>query len=60
MMYSLTDLGLYLLTSAAMFRCNERAVDPEPSNALAQFLDRQYGDERIEKRWPNMIVTQDS
>ena len=48
-----------ILTSAAMVRYNVRAVYPEPANSFEQFLDRQYGDERIEARWPNMTVTQD-
>jgi len=45
------------LTGAAMLRYNTRAVRPEPANAFEAFLDRQYGDARIEERWPNMIVT---
>ncbi len=45
------------LTSAAMLRYSTRAVQPEPANAFEEFIDRQYGDERIERRWPNMIVT---
>ncbi len=44
------------LTGAAMLRYNTRAVRPQPANLFEQFLDRQYGDERIESRWPNMIV----
>ncbi len=46
-----------VLTSAAMLRYNTRAVRPEPGNAFETFLDQQYGDERIESRWPNMIAT---
>ncbi len=46
-----------ILTSAAMLRYNTRALQPEPANAFEEFLDRQYGDQRIESRWPNMIVT---
>jgi len=46
------------LTGAAMLRYNTRAAQPEPANAFEAFLDRQYGDERIEERWPNMIVTE--
>jgi len=45
------------LTSAAMIRYNTRSMRPEPANAFELFLDRQYGDGRIEARWPNMIVT---
>lgn len=47
-----------VLTSAAMLRYGTRAVQPEPANAFEEFIDRQYGDERIEARWPNMIVTE--
>lgn len=35
------------------------AVDPAPANAFEQFLDRQYSDDYIERRWTNMIVTGD-
>lgn len=45
-----------VLTGAAMLRYSTRAVRPEPANVLEQFLDAQYGDARIESRWPNMIV----
>ncbi len=45
------------LTCAAMFRYGGRAVQPEPANAFEEFLDSQYGDARMEERWPNMIVT---
>lgn len=45
------------LTGAAMLRYSARADHPAPANAFEEFLDRQYGDERIETRWPNMIVT---
>ena len=44
------------LTGAAMLRYNVRAVHPEPLGVFDQFLDRQYGDEFMEHRWPNMIV----
>ena len=45
------------LTCAAMFRYGGRAVQLEPANAFEEFLDSQYGDARMEERWPNMIVT---
>lgn len=45
-----------LLTSAAMLRYSTRAAQPEPANAFEEFLDWQYGDERMETRWPNMIA----
>lgn len=48
-----------MLTSMAMIRYNTRADRPEPANVLEEFLDRQYGDEHMERRWPNMI-TKDS
>ena len=47
-----------VLTSAAMLRYSTRAVHLEPSNAFEAFLDRHYGDEYIESRWPNMIVAE--
>ena len=46
-----------LLTSAAMLRYSARSAQPEPANAFEEFIDRQYGDARMEARWPNMIVT---
>ena len=46
-----------LLTSAAMLRYSTRPIQPEPANAFEEFIDRQYGDARMEARWPNMIVT---
>ena len=49
-----------LLTCAAMLRYNTRAVQPRPANAFEEFIDRQYGDGFMERRWPNMIVTEKS
>lgn len=46
-----------LLTSSAMLRYSTRPIQPEPANAFEEFIDRQYGDARMEARWPNMIVT---
>jgi len=46
-----------VLTCAAMVRYDTRAVRPQSANAFEEFLDRQYGDEMMEARWPNMIVT---
>ena len=46
-----------LLTGAAMLRYSARPVQPEPANAFEEFIDRQYPDQRMEERWPNMIVT---
>ena len=47
-----------LLTGAAMLRYNTRAVRPAPTGIVEQFLDSQYDDDYIERRWPNMIVTE--
>ena len=47
-----------LLTGAAMLRYNTRAIRPEPTGIVEQFLDSRYDDEYIERRWPNMIVTE--
>ena len=49
-----------VLTSTAMLRYNTRALRPEPANAFEEFIDRQYSDQHIETRWPNMIVTKSS
>lgn len=46
-----------LLTASAMLRYNARPLSPQPANAIEEFLDRQYDDDVIERRWPNMIVT---
>ena len=47
-----------LLTSAAMLRYTDRQTNPQPDNVIAQFLDTRYDDEYMEKRWPNMLVTE--
>ena len=46
-----------LLTAAAMIRYNTRAVRPEPDGIVEEFLDRNYDNAYMERRWPNMIVT---
>ena len=46
-----------LLTGAAMLRYNTRAVRPAATGVVEQFLDNRYDDDYIERRWPNMIVT---
>jgi len=46
-----------VLTCGAMLRYDSRAVRPEAANVFEEFLDNQYGDEFMEHRWPNMIVT---
>lgn len=47
-----------LLTGAAMLRYGARPVQPEPANSFEAFLDRRYDDAYVERRWPNMIVTE--
>lgn len=46
-----------LLTAAAMVRYNTRADRPEANGVVEAFLDWQYDDDYMEKRWPNMTVT---
>lgn len=40
-----------LLTMAVMSRCNERPADPAHSNILGEFIDRNYNDDFVGKRW---------
>ncbi len=47
-----------LLTGGAMLRYGARPAQPEPANTFEEFIDRQYPDQRMEERWPNMIVTE--
>jgi len=47
-----------VLTCGAMLRYHTRAERPAPANIFEEFLDDQYGDEFMEHRWPNMIVTE--
>ena len=47
-----------VLTSAAMLRYSARPAYPEPANRFEEFIDRQYDDAYMEKRWPNMISAQ--
>lgn len=46
-----------LLTSAAMIRYTERQTQTEPTGVIEQFLDSRYDDQWMERRWPNMVVT---
>lgn len=46
-----------MLTCAAMIRFDTRAQRPESGNVFEEFLDRQYDDDFMAHRWPNMIVT---
>ena len=45
-----------VVTSSAMLRYNSRTVRPEPSNTFEAFLDSQFDDSFMERRWPNMIA----
>lgn len=47
-----------VLTSAAMLRYSARPAYPEPANRFEEFIDRQYDDAYMERRWPNMISAQ--
>ena len=47
-----------LLTAGAMIRYTQRQTAPEAANAVERFLDARYDDAYMEKRWPNMKVTQ--
>lgn len=42
------------LTCLAMLRHEARLTQPQPANQMEEFLDRQYGDEFMNHRWPNM------
>ena len=47
-----------VLTGAAMIRYTARQTNTEPQNAIEQCLDGQYDDELVERRWPNMVITE--
>lgn len=47
-----------LLTAGAMCRYTERQTDPEPGNFIEEFLDESFDDALMEKRWPNMKITE--
>ncbi len=47
-----------ILTSGAMYRYTQRDTQPEPANIVEEYFDHYYGDERMEARWPNMVVTE--
>lgn len=42
------------LTCLAMLRCEARITAPQPANRLEEFLDGQYDDDFMTRRWPNM------
>ena len=45
------------LTSAAMLRYTDRQAGPVRTGIVETFLDERYPDSYMERRWPNMIVT---
>ena len=45
------------LTSAAMLRYTDRQSEPVRTGIVETFLDERYPDGYMERRWPNMIVT---
>lgn len=45
-----------LLTAGAMIRYTARQTHPEPGNVMEKFLDENYDDGWMEKRWPNMEI----
>lgn len=47
-----------LLTGGAMYRYTQRQTDPEPDNFVEAFLDESFDDDLMEKRWPNMKITE--
>lgn len=48
------------LTGMAMLRYNFRRAGYEAASDYDAFLDTNYTDERIEKRWPNMIIVEET
>ncbi len=47
-----------ILTSGVMIRYTERQIQPEPNNIIAEFIDANYYDAWMEKRWPNMRIVE--
>ena len=45
------------ITGFVMLRYNERQSDPNPSNALEELIDTNFGDDFVANRWQNMIDT---
>lgn len=45
-----------LLSAAVMVRYVERKALKEPETVIGTFIDSQYSDEFVEKRWPNMKI----
>lgn len=46
-----------LLTAVAMIRYTDRRNYPEADNILEKMIDEHYNDEYMEKRWPNMVIS---
>lgn len=46
------------LTSAAMLRHTDRQNDAPRSGIVADYLDARYPDDYMERRWPNMVITE--
>lgn len=45
-----------LISGSALIRYSERAADLPPANALGQYLDIRFPDERMERIYPNAII----
>lgn len=43
-----------LLTAGAMMRYTDRQINPKPQNIVEEFLDKNFDDDWMEHRWPNM------
>lgn len=48
-----------VLTAAAMIRYTGRQTNPQSDTVIEQLLDSTYGDAYMEKRWPNMVLTEE-
>lgn len=46
------------VTVAAMVRFSSRVDRPQSANAFEAFLDRQYDDDLMARRWPNMLAVE--
>lgn len=47
-----------LVTALAMARYTQRQTQPEAKNGIQAFLDENYDDDFMEKRWPNMVIAE--
>ena len=45
-----------IMSALAMARYNERRTQPEPTTAIAVWLDEHFPDERMERIYPNAIA----